>query len=558
MKSTSWIALGCLAFSVAVPITGWSFQRPARPQLPNFDRRVPPGAQEPAADPKRDAAATRLREQVPGLRIDLDPMLGTPAFVNPSNGFLTGPRGEGRSVTARAAAAYAVNDPYRPVRAFLDEHTGLFGVGAAALDEAEVSRDSVSPHSGLRTVVWQQHLDGIPVFERILIGNLTKNGELVNVSSRFLPDLKLAAAQGTPNWAALLANPTISAAESIVRASPFVDAAVGLSQIQARGDAQGAEQRQEFTAPSLNGPVHTKLVWLPMSRDALRLCWDVILVSRARGEMFRVLVDAQTGEVVLRRSLTNYLTPITLNVYTSDSPSPFSPGHAVPSTIQPPLVSRTLVTLSALNTNASPSGWIDDSGNETLGNNVDAHTDLEDDDQPDLPRPQGSPARTFNFPLDLNQSPLTYTNAAVVQLFYWNNFIHDKLWELGFTEAAGNFQSTNFNRGGRGGDAVRADAQDGALLNDPIFHANNANFATPPDGLPPRMQMYLFDFPSPFRDGDLDAEVILHEYTHGLSNRRVGGGVGISELQPGGMGEGWSDFYAMALLSEPADNVDGN
>ena len=84
---------------------------------------------------------------------------------------------------------------------------------------------------------------------------------------------------------------------------------------------------------------------------------------------------------------------------------------------------------------------------------------------------------------------------------------------------------------------------------------NNANFSTPPDGSPGRMQMYLFTGVTPNRDGDLDAEVMLHEYTHGLSNRRVGGGVGISALQSAGMGEGWSDFYAETLLSEAGDDV---
>ena len=69
--------------------------------------------------------------------------------------------------------------------------------------------------------------------------------------------------------------------------------------------------------------------------------------------------------------------------------------------------------------------------------------------------------------------------------------------------------------------------------------------------------MYIFNGPAPDRDGDLDAEIVLHEYTHGLSNRRVGGGVGISALQSAGMGEGWSDFYPLALLSEPGDDVNG-
>src|SRR5262249_36817809 len=62
----------------------------------------------------------------------------------------------------------------------------------------------------------------------------------------------------------------------------------------------------------------------------------------------------------------------------------------------------------------------------------------------------------------------------------------------------------------------------------------------------------------PGRDGAFDAELMIHEYTHGLSNRLVGGGVGLGTLQARGMGEGWSDFYALALLGEAADNLAGN
>jgi len=46
--------------------------------------------------------------------------------------------------------------------------------------------------------------------------------------------------------------------------------------------------------------------------------------------------------------------------------------------------------------------------------------------------------------------------------------------------------------------------------------------------------MFVWDFPTPMRDGDLDAEVILHEATHGTSGRLVGAGVGISALQTAG------------------------
>src|SRR5213075_1277596 len=286
-----------------------------------------------------------------------------------------------------------------------------------------------------------------------------------------------------------------------------------------------------------------------MSRTAMRLCWRVEISTRSAAELYSLLVDAATGEVLVRRCLTNYLTDATYNVFTQESPRPMLPGLPTPSSTQAPLVSRQLVTLSALDPIASPNGWINDGDTDTQGNNVDAHTDLNDDDRPDLPRPT-STNRVFDFPLNLTMAPISYADASVVQLFYWCNWYHDRLYDLGFTEAAGNFQNNNFNRGGAGNDAVQADAQDGG-------GTDNANFSTPPDGTPGRMQMFLWNQTNPNRDGDLDATVMVHEYGHGVSNRLTGGpsvaGM-LSSNQSGGMGEGWSDFFALMFLQKPTDN----
>jgi hypothetical protein len=532
-----------------------AFAPAARTPLPDFDRRTDGLQAGAAVSGDQRSAVEQLRARLPSARVDFDPVTGAPKMISAGDRFLSGTNGQGRAISATVAAGFA-GDPHRATKAFVREHSQLFGYGPEIFDKARVKREFVAPHNGMKTVVWEQQVDAIPVFEAVFISHTTSRGELVNLSSQFVPDPESAADRGVTNRAALVAAPGISARQAVAIAARNVGEAVeesGITPVQKTTPATAApnsEKRQEFKSAVFKGNAEAKLGWLPMDQNRMRLCWDVVLMSRTRGEMFRVLVDVQTGEPLLRRCLTDYLSEATYRVYTSDSPSPFSPGYTAPTTSQPPLVSRTLLTFSALDTNASPAGWINDGGNETLGNNVDAHTDRNADNVADLPRPQGSPFRVFDFPLDLTQSPATYTNAAVVQLFYWNNFMHDKLYELGFTEAAGNFQSNNFSRGGLGNDAVQADAQDGSGV-------NNANFSTPPDGSPGRMQMYLFTGPSPARDGDLDAEVILHEYTHGLSNRRVGGGVGISALQSAGMGEGWSDFYAMALLSEPVDDVNG-
>ena len=551
--------LTCLAIFIvcflSLAVQTFAFMQSSRPTLPDFDQRQEQSSASDAVSKGQRLEAQRLHSQVPGLRVGFDTISGAPSSVSAGTTFLSGTNGHGGAISTSAAAQFPAAEAHRATKAFLLEHKLLFGHGPDVLNQARVKRDYVTPHNGLRTVVWEQLVDGIPLFDSVLISHTTRRGELVNLSSRFLADPEAAADRGTTNRAVRMANLDISARRAVAIAAGNIGETTSEEAIRPEPNASrqagvDAEKRQRFKAAMLKGIAEAKLVWLPMAKDQLRLCWDVVLMGRAHGEMYRVLVDTQTGQPLLRRCLTDFLSDVTYRVFTSDSPSPFSPGYSTPSLEQPPLVARSLVTLSALDTNASPNGWMDDGVNETRGNNVDAHTDWNADNLPDLPRPQGTPFRVFDFPLDLNQAPNLYSNAAVVQLFFWCNWMHDKLYELGFTEAAGNFQDDNFGRGGLGNDAVQADAQDGSGV-------NNANFSTPPDGSPGRIQMFVFTGPNPPRDGDLDAEVILHEYTHGLSNRRVGGGVGITALQTQGMGEGWSDFYGLSLLSEADDDPNG-
>lgn len=528
---------------------GWAFTEHGHEHvLPNIDRRTIPAADSLA--PVKRAAAAKLTSQIPGLRIEHDSLRQSPKHIISTTGFLTGPSGEGVTVTAAAAGTVPVAERHRAVKTFLAAHAPMFGHGPEVLEKARIKRDFVARRNGLRTVVWEQRLDDIPVYQGVMVGHTTARGELAGLSSQFIANPERAADAGTPNRAALQANPAISVEQAVLFAAEAVEEQPELRTIlPADARPVGNERRQRFKAGALPGEADARLTWLPLDAGSLRLCWEIELTRRMRGERYRVLIDARTGDVVLRQRLTVYLMPATYNVFTSDSPSPFSPGWQVPDTNQPPRVPRRPVTLSALSTNASPLGWIADGENETRGNNVQAHTDRNGDNLPDLPRPQGSPFRVFNPPLNLDLEPAGQGDAAVVQMFYWCNWMHDRLYELGFDEASGNYQKDNFGRGGLGNDAVIADAQDGSGF-------NNANFTPSPDGVPGRIQMFLWNAPTPDADGDFDAEVVIHEYAHGLSDRLVGGGTGLGSLQSAGMGEGWSDFYALALLSEPVDDID--
>ncbi|MEK0447386.1 MAG: hypothetical protein RLZZ399_2707, partial [Verrucomicrobiota bacterium] len=509
----------------------------------DFDKRGTRGWEISAS---QKAALEALQSRIPGVNVQFDALSGAANHVMAPGRFLTGPSAAGE-------------DPYATLRRFVEENAALFGHDAEALSRAvRVTREDVSAHNGMRSVVWQQEVDGVPVYNTILRASLTKTGELVTVGSHFVSEAEKATQLAAQERAALVQQPPVDFGKAVALAAANVESAVDAALVRAASPSEGAERRQRVEAPGLSD-VSAGLAWLPMSQDNLALVWDVTLMSLKEREMFRLVVDAKSGDVLVRTSLTNDLSDASYRVHANettrkplDSPRPFSPGYSTPNGAQPPVFPRKLITLSALDYGASPAGWIADGGTRTFGNNVDAHLDLTNTNPTwGLGTNAISATRVFDFPMDLAQPASTYRDAAVTTLFYLCNWYHDKLYNLGFTETAGNFQQSNFGRGGRGNDAVLADAQDGG-------GTNNANFSTPSDGLPGRMQMYLWSRTNPGRDGSLDAEVVIHEYTHGLSNRLVGGGVGMSALQSRGMGEGWSDFYALALLGEPGDDANGN
>jgi MYXO-CTERM domain-containing protein len=138
--------------------------------------------------------------------------------------------------------------------------------------------------------------------------------------------------------------------------------------------------------------------------------------------------------------------------------------------------------------------WLLPNATQTTGNNVDAYADLGGSDgfqvANDVRAPLSNAAeRTFDYQYDLTKSPddsSTQRTAAVVNLFYMVNFLHDWYYDAGFDEASGNAQMSNFGRGGLENDSIRAEAQD-------YGGRNNANMSTPADGARPRMQQYVFD-----------------------------------------------------------------
>jgi hypothetical protein len=144
-------------------------------------------------------------------------------------------------------------------------------------------------------------------------------------------------------------------------------------------------------------------------------------------------------------------------------------------------------------------------------------------------------------------------SAAAVNLFTMHNRMHDFSYLLGFNENNWNAQDSNFGltEPGRENDAVTGDVQSGAL----VGTRNNANMITLPDGSSSITNMYLWQpvagsFYAPCVDGDYDAGVIGHEYTHMIENRTIGKGANRAGFAAGAMGEAVGDLFAMEQLNE--------
>lgn len=310
-----------------------------------------------------------------------------------------------------------------------------------------------------------------------------------------------------------------------------------------------------------NEPVNVQLMYQPIGK-ALRLVWNVTYYQPGGMHWWNVRISAVTGEELDRNDWVAQcgLREAVERHATADGP-PMPPAPAAPNdynVLRAPVESPSHGSRAIHNAPwadagiASPYGWHDTNGAAgaeytiTRGNNVHAQEDANGNDGSGY-SPDGGATLDFDFPLNLSQDPSNYQDAALTNLFYWNNLMHDVWYQYGFDDVSGNFQENNYGRGGAGADYVYADGQDGVGM-------NNANFGTPPDGNNPRMQMFLWNQTSPDRDGDLDNGIICHEYGHGISNRLVGGPSNVNCLDNDEqMGEGWSDYFGLIMTMETGD-----
>jgi hypothetical protein len=486
------------------------------------------------------AGENELSRRVPALSVDYNPELNIAHIVGTdilnNRAFLTEPT----SINREARESL--------VRGFLFQNKELYGLTAQQVGQLRTFANYSNPAGNLSFVEMAQEINGIPVFMGEIRAIISRDGALARTVSNIAPGLDYQGLEKIPG------NPK----DAIIAAARAINRQATDADLQVKSAATDGV-KITFDRGQFDGDTQTELVYFPVEPGVATLAWRVLLWEPVAA--YYVIVDASNGRMLWRQNITSDQTQTaTYSIYNRQNPAPLSPSNALPgSGIQGSAISRTTVTFIG---NEGPlsfnnNGWITNGGNTTTGNNVDAGLDRVTPNGIDpTGRAIGSPNRVFDFAYNPppggadDPSLVPYQNGIVTSLFYWNNTYHDVLYQLGFTELARNFQTDNFGRGGVGNDAVMAEAQD-------FSGTNNANMSPTSDGTAPRMQMYLWSGPTPDRDGDLDAEIIIHEYSHGLSGRLHANGSGLTSNQGGGMGEGWGDFFGRSVTSNASEDATG-
>ncbi|HPF74100.1 MAG TPA: M36 family metallopeptidase [Xanthomonadaceae bacterium] len=473
----------CLAVSAAlVGLTGVA----QASQSVNFDVL---SSTRPSVPVEAHGASAKLGRAVPGKRDDS--RLGLPTFFQAP-----------ASLGKRSGPLYLVKDVAALARGYLSDLAPQYKMRAADVDNLETV-DIQRLDNGAAIVRFDNRIDGVVVFRERVGVLINADGSLRSVGgsvsgANFANGKSSAAFRMSEEDALQRMMRDMGVAEDLATAT--------LQKSYTQGDylrfdlANASKSRYRFADPARVRPVYFRLPGglVPAYYGELQV------QDRDTGETraWSYVVDATWGKLLFRKDLVEQ-DAFTYRVY-GESSAPFTPfvgpqgrdGFPHPTGTPDGYQPASFVTPNDINLQNAPFSrndpWLPAGATETTGNNVDAYADLDANDGfqgggADLRAATTTPGN-FQYDYNHNLDPLdngTQSAAAVTNLFYLNNWLHDWFYDSGFDEPAGNAQTDNFGRGGSGGDSIRAEAQDSSGL-------NNANMSTPADGGRPRMQMYIF------------------------------------------------------------------
>ena len=394
------------------------------------------------------------------------------------------------------------------VEAYLQKNTELLDLSQNDYKDYSIYRQYQSDKTGLTHVFIQQNYQGTPIHKaEIRLHYRADKGWLITQNS-FIKNLE----------SKQIFNQTgLSQIQAIASACAILE----ITYSKPQRISKKSESTSLYKANFSLDPIPVKSAYYAVN-NVLKKVWDLTIYEKDATDCWNVLVDASTGEILKKYNWVQHCTfnanlacahntHETIDAVEESTTLPVSESaynvFAIP--LESPSHGNRTLEVAPSNAQASPYGWHDTNGANgpefliTRGNNVHSFPDLTDSNPQQLTQafgnePSGGAELHFDFPFNPMTEPDQNLDAAMVNLFYTSNMMHDVWYHYGFDPEAGNFQYNNYGESGFGGDEVLAQAQDSSGVN-ANFALNNANFYTPNDGTNPVMQMYIWDKPeNPF------------------------------------------------------------
>ncbi len=374
------------------------------------------------------------------------------------------------------------------------------GFETSDLAEFQITSSTYDHSNGLTHVYLNQKFRGIPVYNAVMGIHLDRQGNLVTLNHSFLKNLN--ALKSETAWL-LGVEEAFSYAYNLKTSYNLLSKSFHFSETVSSGFLEFKFHDERFSSEDIT----VSKVWFPSDHEIIA-AWNVNWMTSDGENWWNIRLNANDGNFLDENNWVSHCKAETSG--SSDGHKCDLPGqgeglgggmgktsaqyNVIPRPIESPSHGDRALLKDPSDSLSSPYSWHDIDGKAgaeytiTRGNNVYAKEDKDKNNTGGY-SPDGGSSLSFDFPFDKTKRHSDYLDAAITNLFYWNNLMHDVWYHYGFDDPSGNFQVNNYGRGGSGNDEVNADAQDGN-------GTNNANFATPPDGQKPRMQMYVWNVSS--------------------------------------------------------------
>src|SRR5262245_24176831 len=317
--------------------------------------------------------------------------------------------------TEEPLSAPQSGQPDSIARDFLADHSAMFGLNRNQIFEMKLRNEDND--QGTTFLNYEQMIDDIAVFQGQVQVAINAKGQVTSINEGMvIPE------------AGINTNPRLSEIEGMQRAFLFGgrQASASFAMMEDRL-ARGERAVYQNPLGESRDDILSEMRIMRVGPRAV-LAWHSY-VDVGPKEWYEMLVDANTGALLYRYNL--YKDVAQGTVFRVNG-----------------LGQRTLESFVGDTTINTAAGWMGAS-TVTTGNNVEAYLDSDANNQPDPVNTADlqnghafSSIQDFTFPFTLGVDPRTQRAAAVANLFYFNNIIHDFSYGLGFTEAAGNFRRT--------------------------------------------------------------------------------------------------------------------